>query len=295
MPAETLATAVAFCSGLCLGSFLNVCIYRMPRNLSLIRPGSHCPHCNEPIAWFDNIPVVSWILLGGLCRCCGVLIPLRYMLVELLTGAIFVWVCMVHQAHWASASMSGLPALAAHLALASALIVASFVDIERMVIPDEISVGGMYTGPLVCAIWPQVIRRDEFMTGWLLRVTGVTGSDHLAGLVASVLGMGIGAGVILGTGALGRALFRKEAMGWGDVKFVGMIGSFLGWQAALLTFFVACVVGAVGGLLLLFRRRDTHIPFGPYLAGGAIVTMLHFDSVLGVCWEFPEAIRSLFT
>ncbi len=295
MPAGMLAIAIAFCGGLCLGSFLNVCIYRMPRGLSLLRPGSHCPHCNEPIAWFDNIPVVSWALLGGLCRRCGVLIPPRYMLVELLTGAVFVWICTVHRVHWASGTTSGLPITAAHLALASALIVASFVDIERMVIPDEISVGGMYVGPLLCTIWPQVIRRDEFLTGWLLEVTGAAGSGHLAGLVASLLGMGIGAGVILAAGALGRALFRKESMGFGDVKFVGMIGSFLGWQAALLAFFVACVLGAVMGLLLLLRRRDTHIPFGPYLAVGAIGTMLHFDSILRVCWEFPETIRSWFT
>ncbi len=292
MPA--VAYIVAFCLGLCVGSFLNVCIYRMPRDLSLLRPGSHCPHCNEPIAWYDNLPAVSWILLGGLCRRCGALISRRYVLVELLTGAIFVWVCATHLADWASAKMSNLPTVGAHLALASGLIAASFVDIERMVIPDEISIGGMYVGPVLCALWPEVIRRDQLLTGWLLEATGASGSEHLAGLAASVLGMGIGAGIILTAGVLGQALFRKEAMGFGDVKFMGMIGAFIGWQATLLAFFVACVFGAVVGLLLLLRRRDTHIPFGPYLAAGALVVMLHFDFVLRICWDFPESIRSWF-
>lgn len=295
MPAEALGFVVVFAAGLCLGSFLNVCIYRMPHNLSLLRPGSHCPHCNEPIAWHDNIPVASWVLLGGLCRRCGVLISRRYMLVELLTGAIFVWVYAAHKANSASVTTADLAAMGAHLALASALVVASFVDIERMVIPDEISIGGMYVGPVLCAIWPQIIRRDELLTGWLLELTGATGSEHLAGMVASVLGMGVGAGIVMAAGVLGRALFHKEAMGFGDVKFMGMIGAFIGWQATLLAFFVACVFGAVVGLLLLLRRRDTHIPFGPYLAVGAVATMLHFDFVLRVCWEFPETLRSWFT
>jgi len=285
---------LVFSLGLCVGSFLNVCIYRMPREMSLARPGSHCPFCNEPIAWYDNIPVLSWLSLGGLCRRCGVLISPRYVLVELLTGAVFVWIYAAHRAAAPDAPLAHPATFGAYIALASALIAASFVDIERMVIPDEVSVGGMYVGPILCAIFPGIIEHDALLTGWLLRVTGASGSDHLAGAVASVLGMGVGAAVIYAAGVFGKKLFRKEAMGFGDVKLMGMTGAFIGWQGALLAFFLACIFGAVIGIALLVRRRDTHIPFGPYLAAGTLTVMVHKPAVLHVLWNFPDIIRSWF-
>ncbi len=282
----TMSYLFVFGLGCCVGSFLNVCIYRIPREMSLVRPGSHCPCCNEPIAWYDNIPIVSWLSLGGLCRRCGVLISPRYLFVELLTGAIFVWVFASHRTSDVTVVLSHLPAFGAYVVLATALIAASFVDIERMVIPDEISIGGMYLGPILCAIWPQIIVRpraaDAPLTAWLLRVTGIPGSGHLAGLAASVLGMAVGAAMIYAAGVLGKALFRKEAMGFGDVKLMGMIGAIIGCEGALLAFFVACVFGAVIGIALLLRRRDTHIPFGPYLAAGALAVMLHRGDMLRV-------------
>jgi len=285
---------LVFALGLCVGSFLNVCIYRMPREMSLARPGSHCPFCNEPIAWYDNIPVLSWLSLGGLCRRCGVLISPRYLFVELLTGAVFVWIYGAHRAAAPDAALAHLSTFGAYVALASALIAASFVDIERMVIPDEVSVGGMYVGPILCAIFPGIIEHDAFLTGWLLRVTGASGSEHLAGAVASVLGMGVGAAVIHAAGVFGKTLFRKEAMGFGDVKLMGMTGAFIGWQGALLAFFLACIFGAVIGVALLVRRRDTHIPFGPYLAAGTLAVMVHKHAVLDALWNFPDVIRSWF-
>ena len=278
--------------GLCIGSFLNVCVYRLPREMSLMHPGSHCPCCNEAIAWYDNIPVLSWLALRGLCRRCGVLISPRYLLVELLTGAVFVWIYHTHLTAPAGSVLSAIPTLGAYLVLASALIVSSFVDIERMVIPDEIAIGGMYVGPVLCTIWPGIIHHDGPLTGWLLRMMGATTAGPVAGLAASVIGMGVGAGVIYAAAVLGKALFRKEAMGFGDVKFMGMAGAFIGWQGALLTFFVACVLGAVVGIALLIRHRDTHIPFGPYLAAGALVVMLHKDLTVRLLWNFPQVIGS---
>jgi len=281
--------------GLCVGSFLNVCVYRLPREMSLVTPGSHCLCCNEPIAWYDNIPVVSWLRLGGLCRRCGVLISPRYLLIELLTGLVFVWIYAAHRAAPASEPLSAVPTLGAYVVLASALIASSFVDIERMVIPDEIAIGGMYIGPVLCAIWPNIIEHDPLLTRWLLSAVGAPGSVHLTGLAASVIGMGIGAAAIYAAAVFGKVLFRKEAMGFGDVKFMGMAGAFIGWQGALLAFFVACILGAVIGLALLVRRRDTHIPFGPYLAAGTLVVMLHKAAVLHTVWNFPQVIRSWFT
>ncbi len=292
-----------FALGLCIGSFLNVCIYRMPRRMSLTSPSSHCPTCNESIAWYDNIPVLSWLALGGLCRRCGVRISPRYLLVELLTGAVFLWIYAVHRVpppgplsaeQWISPVLSHVPALGAYVILAAALIACSFVDIERMIIPDEISIGGMYVGPVLCAVFPEIIEHDTWLTQWLLDMVHLSGSPHLTGLAASVLGMSVGAASIYVAGLFGKALFRKEAMGFGDVKLMGMAGAFIGWQGALLAFLVACVVGAVVGIALLVRRRDTHIPFGPYLAAGTLGVMLYRPAVLHVFLNFPHIIRSWF-
>ncbi len=287
-----------FFLGCCVGSFLNVCIYRLPRRMSLIWPGSHCPHCNEPIAWYDNLPVLSWLWLRGLCRRCGVLISPRYVVVELLTGGVFVWIYAMHVAAPPGAALSNLPGLGAYVVLASALIASSFVDVERMVIPDEITVGGMYVGPVLCAIFPQIIVRQPLgggPTGWILRATGGAGSEHLAGLTASVLGMAAGALAIYAAGVFGKALFRKEAMGFGDVKLMGMVGAFIGWWGVLLAFFVGCVFGAVVGIMLLIGRRDTHIPFGPYLAAGTLTVMLYKQAVFRALWDFPNVIQSWFS
>jgi len=284
-----------FFLGCCVGSFLNVCVYRLPREMSLAIPGSHCPSCNEAIAWYDNIPVVSWLWLRGLCRRCGVLISPRYMLVELLTGVVFVWIYSAHRVSPLTPTSWWLPALGAHTVLACALIAASFVDIERMVIPDEISIGGMYVGPILCAVWPRIIEHDAALTKWLLGTGAAAEPTHLGGLAASVIGMAIGAGAIYVAGVFGKALFHKEAMGFGDVKFMGMVGAFIGWQGALIAFFVACIIGAVIGIVLMIRRRDTHIPFGPYLAAGTLVTMLHKGYLLRAFTGLSETLREWIT
>jgi len=283
-----------FALGCCVGSFLNVCVYRLPREMSLASPGSHCPTCNEPIAWFDNVPILSWLALDGLCRRCGVRISARYLLVELLTGLVFLWIYAAHRAAPGDAALARPETFAAYVVLAAALIASSFVDIERMVIPDEISIGGMYVGPVLCAIFPRLIEHDTLLTRWLVGLTGASGSPHLTGLAASLVGMVVGAGAIYLAGVFGKLLFRKEAMGFGDVKFMGMVGAFIGWQGALIAFFVACLYGAVVGIVLMVRRRDTHIPFGPYLAAGSLTAMLHGDAALQAFWDFPLIIRSWF-
>ena len=255
--------------GLCIGSFLNVCIFRLPRNCMSVRgPRSRCPRCRTQISWYDNLPVVSWLLLGGRCRSCRVPISARYALVELLTGALYAY------AAWSLLMADGAPvsdvdkaALFAFQAwFLGALIVSTFIDLEFRILPDEITLSGVVVGVVFSAAFP--VAHDH--PGALLAVPhGVLG-----GAAEALLGALLGAGSIWIVGQMGKLLFRKEAMGFGDVKFMAMVGAVLGARGVLLTFFIACLLGSLFGLgKYAVVRRMGYVPFGPFLAGGALVLL----------------------
>ncbi len=237
-----------FILGTIVGSFLNVCIVRMPEEHSVILPPSHCPHCKKLIFWYDNIPLLSYLFLRGKCRFCGEKISFQYFFVELVTGLTF----MGFYAYFGL-----IPLLLPYLVFVSGLIVATFVDIHHRIIPDEISVGGMVLGIVLSFLFPQ-------MQG---------SSSHLQALVLSLLGAFIGGGAIYLIGILGDFLFRKESMGGGDVKLLAMIGAFLGWQNALLTFFIAPFFGAIIGIIIKIRTKESLIPYGPFLALAAVISL----------------------
>jgi len=276
--ASAILYVYSFLLGAVTGSFLNVCIHRLPRGFHLHEPPSHCPFCNEHIRWYDNIPILSYLLLGRRCRFCGIRISPRYALVEALTGFLFVYLAV----RLASVPPVDFARLGVYAAVATALLAASFIDMEFRIIPDEISVPGAWLAPLASLVWPHLhdIQEPLFL-GPLAGLLGFSpvAHPHAAGLLASVLGMAAGAGVIWALGVVGRALFRKEAMGFGDVKLMAFVGGILGWRLALLTIVLGALFGAVVGLLSLLRSRDTRIPFGPYLSLGALVAMLHADDL----------------
>jgi len=274
-----LACVYAFVLGAVTGSFLNVCIHRLPRGFLLHKPPSHCPFCNEPIRWHDNIPIFSYLWLGLRCRFCGVRISPRYALVEGLTGLLFAYVT------WRLVSGPGeveYARLGVYVALTMALVAASFVDIEFRIIPDEVSIPGMLLAPVASLVWPHLHDlREPFVVGPLTRLLKMAPEAHpwACGVLASVVGMAVGAGVIWALGVVGRAVFRKEAMGFGDVKLMAMVGGVLGWKVALLGIVLGAFAGAVLGLLMLLRTRDTRIPFGPYLSLGSFVAMMHAGDI----------------
>lgn len=234
-----------FIFGLIVGSFSNVCIYRMPREESVVKPRSHCPVCKKNIPWYDNIPILSYILLKAKCRSCGVRIPLKYPLVELITALLFVAVVRVFGLNIHSIGL---------LVLVCGLIISSFIDIDFRIIPDIISVGGIAVGLIL-----GLINRS---------------------IVGSLLGVLIGGGVIYLTGRIGDFIFKKESMGGGDVKFLAMIGAFLGWKLALLTFFIAPLFGAVVGIYHKIRTKDSTIPYGPFLALGALIALFWGERII---------------
>lgn len=253
-----------FILGAIVGSFLNVCIVRMPHEKSVVKPRSHCVHCKKQLLWYDNIPFVSYIFLKGRCRFCGGKISPRYFLVELVTAITFV----------AFYQYYGLTALLpAYLTMVCGFIVAIFVDFEHRIIPDEISVGGMIAGLLFSALVPElhnISAGPNTLFIW----------THLKSLGLSALGVVVGGGSIYAMGMLGDFLFKKESMGGGDVKLMAMVGAFLGWKLAILTFFLAPFFGAVYGIVEKIRTKDTAIAYGPFLVGGALISLFGGDAII---------------
>lgn len=359
-------SVVLFLFGCVVGSFLNVCIHRMPRGESLVSPPSHCPHCQYAIPWYLNIPLVTWLWLRGKCAQCGAAISVRYFLVELVTGLAFL-------ASWLAVGRHS-PALAlAYCLVLAGFIVATFIDLEHFIIPDEITIGGMVVGFLCSLAVPQLHAGSDpltrlvarlFSSGQQQALFAQAGPNRASSLIQSALGIGIGAGLVYLIVRLGKLLFGKhrielepdskvlftetslilpgqeipfvelfyrktdvitleakavelidrcypstrlklspdklwigeevldpeqiphmevvtdamvlprEAMGFGDVKFMGAIGAFLGWQATIFSLMVSSLLGAVVGLLLIaFKKQEwsSRIPYGPYIAVAATI------------------------
>ncbi len=357
-----------FVLGCIVGSFLNVCIYRMPRGESLVSPPSHCPHCNYSIPWYLNMPLVTWLVLRGKCANCRAPISPRYFWVELLTGIAFLasWL-------WAGRQSPGL-ALAYCLIL-SGFIVATFIDLEFYIIPDEITIGGMVVGFLCSLVVPSLHRGGDPVVALFSRflskgqqesLNAQGGVNAASSLIQSALGIGIGFGLLYLVVRVGKLLFGKqrvelaadskvvftetalvlpdreipfeelfyrksdtivfeakgvelvdrcypaatvqlsperlligeevlnpeqvpyleavanemilprEAMGFGDVKFMGAIGAFLGWQATVFSLMISSLIGAFVGLLFIALRKQewsSRIPYGPYIAVAAVTWM----------------------
>jgi len=277
----------SFAIGSAIGSFLNVCIYRLPREMSVVTPPSHCPNCGQLLAWFDNVPILSYLLLGGRCRHCGVIISGRYALVELLTGLVFAG------AIWrfsGDGEFAGAQAAVA-MVLAAALLAASFIDIERQIIPDEITLPGIIVGCIAGLAFPRIHEMVDPVLGSdpVLGAVARIMNPHLFGLIASVFGAAVGAGFIYLAGLAGRLIFRKDAMGLGDAKLMALVGAFVGWRDVLLSIFIACLFGAVIGTAILIarRRKDTRIPFGPYLSLGAVFVLFFKAQIIWaiVFWQ----------
>lgn len=252
---DIMMSVFIFLLGISIGSFLNVCIYRMGREQSVVRPASHCPNCKKPIRWRDNVPLLSFILLKGRCRDCGQKISPRYFLVELLTGLVFL---AIYQKFGLAPKSFG------YLIFASGLIVATFVDFDFQIIPDEISLGGIGVGILWSFIFPALQNAP----------------GHLLGLRQSLFGVLVGGGALWILGCVGDFIFKKESMGGGDVKLLAMIGAFMGWQTALLCLPVASVIGAIVGVIIKIKTKESVIAFGPYLSIGAFVSMFWASKIV---------------
>ena len=247
--AEPLASVTVGLLGLVIGSFLNVCIYRIPRQLSIVSPPSRCRACGHLLAWYENVPLVSYAVLAGKCRSCGARIAVMYPLVEFTTALAFVGAYWWYGATWL---------LAVRLLFACAMIVLFVIDLQHKILPNQITLPGMAIG---------------FVLG------GLTGP----GWIASLLGIATGAGSLF---AIAEAYYRvrgEEGLGMGDVKMLGMIGAFLGWKLVLLTLVLSSLLGSIVGVAVLIVKKESlkyALPFGTFLAVGALVSSVAGDALL---------------
>jgi leader peptidase (prepilin peptidase) / N-methyltransferase len=263
--------AVVFVFGLIIGSFLNVCIVRLPRGGSVAKPASHCPRCKEPIRFYDNIPIISYLMLRGRCRTCGERISWRYPFVELLNGMCYLWIIR-------ETGLGGDAFLM--MVFCSAMIVVTFIDLDHQIIPDVITLPGMLTGLALAPFFMYALLDPlPFHLSSLLPGAG----RYLTAFLNSLLGLLIGAAPLYIIGWLWEKLRHVEAMGGGDVKLMGMVGSFLGWKSALLTIMIGAFAGSVVGVALILMKRhkmEKVIPFGPFLAAGAALSALYGNDLI---------------
>jgi len=260
---DVLALPGAAVLGLLLGSFLNVCIIRLPnesaKDRSLIHPPSSCPKCKRRIEWRDNIPIVSWLLLHGKCRSCHAPISRQYPIIEAVVGLLWIGAVWTYgaTAHALAAGVFG-----------TNLLAIAIIDWRHKIIPDELNYGGL-------------------VLGLALSLAG-----GAAGFVQAVLGAAVGWGLLWLVRVTGGWLLKQEAMGWGDIKMMAMVGAFVGWKNVLLTVFVGALAGSVVYVPLLLgdlrsvRRRE--IPFGVFLAIGAAITFVAGDSIISWYLQFVQ-------
>ncbi len=268
---ETFLAIFVFVFGAVFGSFLNVCIYRLPRNLSIVKPGSFCPSCRKPIEWFDNIPFFGYLLLRGRCRRCHKKISPRYVLVELLTASLFLALYLRFELS-AAFFVFGFFILL--------LILITFIDWEHYLIPVVVVYPGIALGLLFNFLFQNLTIRQF----------------PVFNFKEAVIGALLGAGLIFCLRVFGKMIFKKEAMGEGDIYLLAMIGAFLGWKSILLTIFVSSLAGTVISLLLIFiglKKITEHIPFGPYLSLGAVIALFCRDSAFVI--NYFDQIKYIFS
>ena len=295
-----------FLLGLAFGSFLNVCIYRLPRHLSVVQPGSACPKCRNPIGFYDNVPILSWLILRGRCRCCKAHISPRYLVVELLTGAIFL-ACYVQ--------FGVTLATLKYCTFGFLLLGLIFTDAETHLLPDKMTLSGLGLGLLFSLVVPVNDLASQFLPSLFSLPVSSDISWHLLSLADALLGAAVGASFIYGAGAIYLRARGVEGMGFGDVKLMAMVGAFLGMKLTIFTLFAGSIAGSLFGLSTVLvvwikrtrRRMDRHhesarearrrawesaaialrrhqMPFGVFLGSMAMVAFFFGNRFLHWYW-----------
>lgn len=257
---DYLPGILVFVLGCVFGSFLNVVRYRLPRRMGVAAGRSKCPRCKETIAWYDNIPVLSYVVLGGRCRSCKWRIPPTYVVIEAATGIGFLLAWLEF----------GWPQAVAYWVLVSLLVASAGIDFDKGIIPDKLTLPGIALGVL-------------------FSVTLLKGDSAMGSLVRSGLGIAVGGGSLLIVGLFYKLVRKVEGMGGGDVKLMAMVGAFLGFKPALLTIFLGSVVGGIVGVVVMRKSSEgmqASVPFGVFLSPAAVVCMIWADDLIAAYLSF---------
>lgn len=265
-----LWTIMIFILGTCLGSFLNVCIWRMPRDESIVNPPSSCPKCGHRLAWYENFPIIGWLSLRGKCKSCKEPISIQYLLMELLVGILFLGVWFkVYYSH------EYLTVLVPYLLVTSFVVTTFFIDIKHYIIPNETTYFTMIAGLVCAAVYPEL---------WPAAV-------WWRALIQSAVCMGIGYGLLYIFAYVGKKVFKQEALGGGDVKYIAAISAMLGLKCAFFSLLIGSIFGTFIGIgLMVFKKKGvkTVIPFGPYLALATYAWILVGDRMTNWYFSFIQ-------
>ena len=282
-----ISISLGFILGSIIGSFFNVCATRIPSGLSIIIPPSSCPSCKNKIPWFQNIPVISWLLLNGRASCCDYKIPNRYFFMELASGVMFAYL-------FYQFSFDGdLQILFLSMVFASIMIIVSVIDLETMLIPDRFSIGGSFVGLTLSLFFP-------VLHGFSLNPLQ---SEMIAGLWASFLGLLISSSLLFWIGSVAETFLKKEALGQGDVKLLGCVGAFCGWQGGIFSIFGGAILGTILMIPVFVLQKirsnkyqqenetfgwGVEIPFGPFLAMAALLYFIVLKERVDIWFEQVE-------
>jgi leader peptidase (prepilin peptidase)/N-methyltransferase len=264
--------------GLVIGSFVNVCIYRLPRHESIIFPGSHCPRCGKAVRPYDNIPVLSFLWLRGKCRFCRQPISLQYPLVELLAALAF----------YASAAEWGFtPPAFVNSVFLSVILTLVFTDYHHQILPNVLTLPGVAAGIVLSPLQTKAFFQDT-VSHSLASLVSSAHTDAVLPWVGSVLGALVGGGILLTVATAYRALRKRQGLGMGDVKMMAMVGAFAGWRLAILTIFIGCLLGSIVGILLVLfggRTLQSRLAFGAFLGAASVVALFFGSAILQ--WYTP--------
>ena len=282
---EVLIQLWVFGLGLVIGCFLNVCIYRIPEGLSLLWPASKCVNCSKRVVWHDNIPVLSYLFLKGKCRHCQHKISALYPITEIITGIVFL--SLFHSVLMVKGDL--ICAYIFYLIFCCLLIVGSIVDLKLYIIPNEITYTGLILAPiagLLCVGSRNLNSAQGYFDNSV--------NQWMASLQTTMIGIFVAGGMIYLCGVIGKLVFRKDAMGFGDVKLMGVIGGFIGWKLAVATFFLAPFFGLLFGIPRLISKRGKMIPYGPFLSLAAFICLLFQDVTVGIIDNYLDVYLTLF-
>ena len=282
---EVLIQLWVFGLGLVIGSFLNVCIYRIPEGLSLLWPASKCVNCSKRVVWHDNIPVLSYLFLKGKCRHCQHKISALYPITEIVTGIVFL--SLFHSVLMVKGDL--ICAYIFYLIFCCLLIIGSIVDLKLYIIPNEITYTGLILAPiagLLCVGSRNLNSAQGYFDNSV--------NQWMASLQTTMIGVFVAGGMIYLCGLIGKLVFRKDAMGFGDVKLMGVIGGFIGWKLAVATFFLAPFFGLLFGIPRLISKRGKMIPYGPFLSLAAFICLLFQDVTVGIIDNYLDVYLTLF-